>query len=100
MKVAFHSAAAEELAAAAEWYEVARVGLGNDFLHEVHRAVAAISESPTTWPVAIRKRNVRKFLLARFPYSIHYVLREDEIRVLAVAHGSRRPGYWRHRQEA
>lgn len=47
--------------------------------------------------MAIRKRNVRKFLLARFPYAMYYVPRGDEMLVLAVAHGSRRPGYWRHR---
>jgi plasmid stabilization system protein ParE len=56
-----------------------------------------IGENPTAWPVANRKRNVRKFLLARFPYAVYYVPRQDEILVLAVAHGARRPGYWRHR---
>jgi len=45
----------------------------------------------------IPKRNVRKFLLARFPYSVYYLSRDDEVLILAVAHGSRRPGYWRHR---
>lgn len=96
MNVAFDSEAAEELAAAAEWYE-AQAGLGADFLGEALRAVAVVSENPTAWPVVIRKRNVRKFLLARFPYAVYYVPREKEILVLAVAHGSRRPGYWRHR---
>jgi hypothetical protein len=97
VKVAFESEAAEELAAAAEWYEAAQAGLGSDFLGEALRAVAAISVSPTAWPVVIRKRDVRKFLLARFPYAVYYVPRENEILVLAVAHGSRRPGYWRNR---
>jgi len=97
VKVAFDAEAAEELGAAAEWYEAAQAGLGTDFLDETLRAVAAISESPTAWPVVIRKRSVRKFLLARFPYAVYYVPREDEVLVLAVAHGSRRPGYWRHR---
>lgn len=97
MKIAFDSEAAEELEAAAAWYEVQQSGLGADLLAEALRAVSVISESPTAWPVVNRKRNVRKFLLARFPYAVYYVPREDEILVLAVAHGSRHPGYWRRR---
>ena len=99
MNVVFDSQAAEEVAAAAEWYE-AEAGLGTDFLGEALRAVAVISENPTAWPAVIPKRNVRNFLLARFPYAVYYVPREDEILVLAVAHGSRRPGYCRHRPVA
>ncbi|MFI5402944.1 MAG: type II toxin-antitoxin system RelE/ParE family toxin [Planctomycetota bacterium] len=97
MKIAVNSEAAEELAAAAVWYEAEQPGLGADFLREALRAVAVIAEGPTAWPMVNRKRNVRKFLLARFPYAVYYVPREDEILVLAVAHGSRRPGYWRGR---
>jgi len=97
VRVAFHSEAAEEIAAAAEWYETAQAGLGAASLGEALRAVVAISESPEAWPVVIRMRNVRKFLLARFPYALYYVPRKGEIAVLAVAHGRRRPGYWRDR---
>lgn len=35
--------------------------------------------------------------LRRFPYSIVYVELEDEIGVVAIAHGSRKPGFWRQR---
>ncbi len=97
MKIAVSSEAAEELAAAAVWYEAEQHGLGAAFLGEALRAVGVIADSPTAWPIANRKRNVRKFLLARFPYAVYYVPRQDEILVLAVAHGSRRPGYWRGR---
>jgi len=36
--------------------------------------------------------------LTRFPYSLIYTESGDEIRILAVAHHSRRPGYWRGRR--
>jgi hypothetical protein len=39
----------------------------------------------------------RPNLLQRFPYSIVFIELEDELRVLAIAHGSRQPGYWRAR---
>lgn len=40
---------------------------------------------------------VRHKLLIRFPYSILYVIEPDRIRVVAVAHQKRRPGYWSYR---
>ena len=41
--------------------------------------------------------SVRVFPLDRFPFLIPYVVRERELVVLALAHGKRRPGYWRVR---
>jgi hypothetical protein len=37
-------------------------------------------------------------IIQHFPFSIIYSVVNDEIRILAVAHQSRRPGYWRGRQ--
>jgi hypothetical protein len=40
---------------------------------------------------------VRFRLVDRFPYQIVLELRRESVLVLAVAHTSRRPGYWRRR---
>ena len=40
---------------------------------------------------------MRRRLLRRFPYVIVYVELVTEIRILALAHASREPGYWRER---
>ena len=45
----------------------------------------------------IAKRGIRRIFVDRFPYSIVFVQRDDEIEVLAFAHRKRRPGYWRNR---
>ncbi|MEY2341971.1 hypothetical protein AB4090_07650 [Acidithiobacillus sp. IBUN Pt1247-S3] len=37
-------------------------------------------------------------IMKHFPYSIIYTLAAQEIQVLAVAHQSRSPGYWRKRK--
>jgi len=35
--------------------------------------------------------------MRRFPFSIVYYVADDTIRIVAVAHAKRRPGYWRTR---
>jgi hypothetical protein len=42
-------------------------------------------------------RRARRYVFPLFPFSLVYHLRGDEVEVLAVAHGRRRPGYWRSR---
>ncbi|MBI3775205.1 MAG: hypothetical protein HY273_06575 [Gammaproteobacteria bacterium] len=39
----------------------------------------------------------RRYVMQRFPYSLIYTVSSEEIRILAVAHHSRRPGYWQGR---
>ena len=96
----FDDEAAEELDASADWYEARRRNLGIDFLRVVREALERIADNPQTWPLVRdvpARLNVRRFLLRRFPYSIVFLELEDEIRVLAIAHSSREPGFWRHR---
>ena len=38
-----------------------------------------------------------KFRLTQFPFSLLYINRADCLWVVAVAHGSRKPGYWKPR---
>jgi hypothetical protein len=37
-------------------------------------------------------------VMGRFRYALIYTVVGDQIRILAVAHHSRRPGYWRGRK--
>ena len=41
--------------------------------------------------------HIRKFVLTSFPYNLIYVPSIDAVRILAVAHHKRKPGYWRNR---
>ena len=97
MHLVFHPDAVAEATAAGDWYETQRPGLGADFASEVERALDMISETPETWPVWPGLRGtveLRRFLLPRFPFALAYLVRSDEVVVLAVAHTRRRPGYW------
>ena len=39
-------------------------------------------------------RNSRRVVLTGFPYVIIYRVLAGEVRIIAVAHTSQRPGYW------
>jgi hypothetical protein len=97
VKVRLHPGASADLMAAGDWYEVQVPGLGLDLVEEFDRALDAIAERPATWPLwpgVGEEVGVRRFLLARFPFAIAYIVEVDEIVVLALAHLRRRPGYW------
>jgi plasmid stabilization system protein ParE len=42
-------------------------------------------------------RPCRQLRVNRFPYNVVYRIRELDIYVVAVAHSSRRPDYWKNR---
>lgn len=69
--------------------------LGRAFVAEFEHSAALVGEQPELG--ALWRGEVRRFPLRRFPYSIVYYLRGDSIRILAVAHQSRKPGFWRGR---
>jgi toxin ParE1/3/4 len=89
--------AKQELAAAAAWYEERRAGLGLELVAEVDAVFAAIARSPSRFPLDPRvapELGVRRAAARRFPYSIAFIEFAEVVRVLAVAHEKRRPGYW------
>jgi plasmid stabilization system protein ParE len=93
--------AEDDVAGAAQWYEQQRSGLGDDFLAAVADGFRAIERTPQGFSratPALPDREVRRHVLARFPYSVFYEVCPDEVVVLAVAHAKRRPGLWHPRQ--
>ena len=89
-------AARAEIQIAFEWYEEQRPGLGEEFLAVLRESLAAVEEAPFRYPV-IRK-DVRRALMRRFPYSILYLAEPDATVVLACFHGSRNPQEWHRRR--
>lgn len=95
--VRFSPEALDELAEAALWYEARSAGLGAELLAEVEAALALLGSRPRSFPRLeglAPTLEVRRALLARFSYALVFLVRPDELRVLAVAHAKRRPGYW------
>ena len=80
---------------AAAYYDAQRSGLGDEFLDEISLVVQRIKLSPTA--IGPDGGDLRARLLARFPYALIYCIEGETASIVAVAHNSRRPGYWRRR---
>jgi plasmid stabilization system protein ParE len=85
-----------EFLAAAHFYNQQVPGLGEAFADEVEAAVAKIAAAPRTWRVV--EEEVRRYLLARFPYGIYYTIEGETVVIWAVKHLHRDPDYWQARR--
>ena len=95
MNLEFLPEAREEFSAAALYYESKEAGLGVRFRDEVAYMVGRIVTDPYLWRE--RPSGFRRVNCPVFPYYLAYFIRGETILVAAVAHGHRRPGYWRDR---
>lgn len=84
MKSRFHEQAADDLDEDVRYYNDASPGLGLQFLAEARAAVELLERHPRLATVVADE--IRAKHLMRFPHTLLYVLEEDEIVVLAVAH--------------
>jgi len=91
----FHPEAIEEYAKAAEYYAAINPELGGRFYDEVDGLVVAVCQQPQRFFQI--DPPLRRALARRFPYSIVYLDKPDQIWIVAVMHAKRRPGYWRER---
>ena len=95
MRLEFHPEAELELIEAAVYYEQQVPGLGERFEAEIRRATDLLLDQPEIGTPA--DQNLRKFILTRFPFTLYYNVAGDVLRLEAVAHQYRRPGYWKVR---
>jgi plasmid stabilization system protein ParE len=97
MRYDFHLEARLEYREAAAFYEARRPGLGAAFTREIEATIDRILEAPDRWRFI--DQDVQRCLAHTFPYGILYTVEDRFILIIAVAHSSRKPGYWRHRLE-
>lgn len=93
--VVYQCEADVELVGAAKRYECQGEGLGKRFLHAVHIALAKIQDDPERFP--FYEGPARACRGIRFPYRVVYEDLPDAIYIVAIAHASRKPGYWKSR---
>ncbi|MEY3202539.1 MAG: hypothetical protein RIR70_2089 [Pseudomonadota bacterium] len=98
-KLTLLQAAENELRRSADHYRnVAGTLIAEAFLNKFEESLALIQDNPAVGrPISKPGKNLRLLNVRRFPFSVIYRAREDEIEVVAIAHHRRRPGFWRGR---
>lgn len=90
LPVVFRPIAKQEMVESIAWYESRRSGLGIEFAEAIETLIGRISHNPEQFR-GIRG-SVRRAVLHRLPYTIHFLDVENQIIVLAVFHLKRNPG--------
>ena len=85
-------AAEKDMREAFLWYEQQVPKLGEKFKGQVSKKVGIIGVKPLLFQV--RYNEVRIVFLEKFPYGIHYIIRDTSIIILAVFHTSLNPQNW------
>lgn len=96
-RVVFHRLAAREYRSARDWYADRSAETAGKFRIAVDQAVSRISSESEFLP---KLGSVYRWVrVPRFPYVLIFRQQSREsVMVMAVAHTSRRPGYWRGRR--
>lgn len=98
MKLQIHRLAVVEIDHEVDYYDSCRAGLGAELEDEIDAVLATILEFPHAAPQWRDRRDRRVAVLDRFPFTLVYQLKAEEIVILALAHTSRSPGYWLRRR--
>lgn len=85
----------QDVKQAYDWYELQRLGLGEDFLLSADAAIESIQRSPFHFQQV--HKAVRKVKTKRFPYGVFFLVESEIITVIAVLHLARHPKKWKQR---
>jgi toxin ParE1/3/4 len=95
IRVEFHRLALNDYDEACKWYSERSAETKQRFKAAVEAAVLRICDGPDLLPLF--SNGYRWVRVQRFRYILVFRRSPGEIVIVAVAHSSRRPGYWRRR---
>jgi plasmid stabilization system protein ParE len=87
LKIVFTDWAESDFNKIAYWYKSIREGLDAEFILCLETEIEVIKRNPLLFKKI--HKDVRKTILHRFPYNLYYLIEEDKIVVLAIAHYKR-----------
>jgi plasmid stabilization system protein ParE len=87
--IVFRRIAKAEMDEAIAWYEKQRVNLGIELAAEIDRILEKVSQNAKQFPQI--RGNIRRALLRRFPYGLHFIHEEHRVVIVAVFHVKRNP---------
>jgi plasmid stabilization system protein ParE len=93
--IQIHPEVLAEAEAAVDWYLARSERAATRFVTELREAMVVLAAQPSRFPTFAHQ--TRRVLLHRFPYIVVFRETSTTLQVIAIAHGRRRPGYWRDR---
>ena len=84
-----------DVESAVDWYEHESNGLGQRFFQSYEKATTKILTNP--YHYSYITKHVRRCPVKKFPYSVLYIVEENNIYLLAVVHRRRSNAYIRKR---
>ena len=94
-EVSFHDLASEEYRHALAQYHASSPNTADRFENEASKILSLLESSPELYPEL--EPGVRCAAFSRFPYCFIYRVSPDLVEIIALAHTSQRPGYWKGR---
>jgi toxin ParE1/3/4 len=94
-QIRVHPDALHEADATIEWYGKRSPQAAARFVAEFRSVIERIRQTPNHFPRSAF--GTRRTALHHFPYLVVFRETETTIEIVAVAHGRRRPNYWRER---
>lgn len=95
LPVALRDEAEAEFDEAFDYYEGQKPGLGVDFAERVQDVFDRVATNPKMHAVVFA--DIRKAVVARFPFCVFYRAHATSVEVIAVFHSSRDPAIWQGR---
>jgi toxin ParE1/3/4 len=90
--IKFTEAAEKEYLEAIEYYNRQRPGLGYEFSVEIDSGMKYIERFDSAWQLLAK--DIRRYLIKRFPYGIIYSIQNESIIVLSIMNLHREPKNW------
>jgi toxin ParE1/3/4 len=91
----YHPQTRVESQEAVDWYRRRSRTAALEFRDELKSALLRLRKNPLTGSPYLY--GTRRVVLDRFPFSLVYRERLNDIQIVAIAHAKRRPGYWAKR---
>ena len=93
--VVLRRAAEKEFGDAIAWYEAGRAGLGREFRAAIEEYFQRIAGNPEWFPAV--RGEVRRAVVRRFPFVIHFLIEKERLVILSIFHTSRQPEQLKYR---
>ncbi len=96
MRLLLRPAAQEDIEEARAWYAAVAPPVEERFDAALADTIEHVLALPRAFPV-VHRGNLRRALVAGFPYQLFYRIRGDAVVVLALTHTAQHPRVWKRR---